>query len=204
MSIIKTIIFDVMGVVFTVGDDVESLLIPYIHSLKPEIEAQRVKDVFLPASLGKMPSREFWARLGFEQADIQKIERDYLERSFTLDPGFIPCAKALKERYGIALLSNDISEWSKYLRTFHGIEPLIDAAFISGDIGVRKPDPQAFHIALDALGTQPSDCVFTDDSPERVDIARELGISSILFDRGNNDYNGLRVRTFEQLTRLLV
>jgi hypothetical protein len=35
---IRFVIFDVMGVVFTVGDDVEGLLIPYIRSIKPDID----------------------------------------------------------------------------------------------------------------------------------------------------------------------
>ena len=201
---IKFIIFDVMGVVFTVGDDVEGLLIPYICSLKAGTTAQNVKDAYLTASLGRMTSRELWALMGFEQSDILEIERNYLEKSFTLDAGFLPCAKALKEHYGLALLSNDVSEWSKYLRSFYGIEPLIDAFFISGDLGVRKPDPQIYRIALDTLGTYPSECVFIDDSPERVDVARELGINSILFNRDGHDYSGLRVRTFNQLTQLLL
>ena len=201
---VKFIIFDVMGVIFTVGDDVEDLLIPYIRSLKPGTNVQSVKDAYLAASLGIMPSREFWVLMGFKQSDVKEIERNYLEKSFTLDAGFLPCAKALTSRYGLALLSNDVSEWSKYIRDFYDIEPLFDAAFISGDLGVRKPDPKIYEMALDALGARPSECVFIDDMPERVDAARELGISSILFERVGHDYSGLRVRTFDQLTQLLL
>ena len=82
-----------MGVVFTVGDDVEGLLIPYIHTLKPDIAAKDIKDKYLAASLGKNSSQEFWLLLGFDKADIPVIERNYLERSFTLDAGFLPCIK---------------------------------------------------------------------------------------------------------------
>ena len=201
---IKFVIFDVMGVVFTVGDDVEGLLIPYIHSLKPDIGAKDIKDKYMAASLGKISSHEFWTLLGFDSADIQVIERNYLEKSFTLDAGFLPCAKALKSHYRIALLSNDVSEWSKFLREFYGIEPLLDFAFISGDLGVRKPDPQIYRMALGALGAKPMECLFIDDYPERVDAARELGISSILFDRQVHDYRGLRVKSFKQLEQLLL
>ena len=193
-----------MGVIFTVGDDVEDLLIPYIHSLKPEIPDQSIKAVYLGASLGRMSSFEFWTLMGFKQADIPEIERTYLEKSFTLDDGFIPCAKALKGRYGIALLSNDISEWSKYLRGFYNIDKLTDAAFISGDLGARKPDPKIYRLALDGLGAAPDECAFIDDSPDRVGAARELGINSILFDRKNQSYSGLCVRSFPQLTQLLL
>ena len=204
MNSMRFVLFDVMGVIFTVGDDVEGLLVPYIHSLKSGIPAHDIRDAYLAASLGRMSAIEFWALMGFERAAIPEIERAYLEQSFTLDAGFPTCAKALKDRYRIALLSNDVSEWSRHLRNFHKIEPLVDAAFISGDLGVRKPDPRIYHMAMDAIGARPGECVFVDDSPERVDAARELGMSAILFNREDHDYSGLRVRSFEQLARLLL
>ena len=163
-----------------------------------------IKDLYLSTSLGQIASPDFWAQLGFDKADISEIEKNYLEKSFTLDEGFRPCARNLKNRYGIALLSNDVSEWSKQLRSFHNIEPLIDAAFISGDLGVRKPDPKIYNMALETLGARPNECIFVDDFPERVDAAREQGLGSILFNREGHNYNGLQIRSFGQLERLLL
>ncbi|MCL2045352.1 MAG: HAD-IA family hydrolase [Oscillospiraceae bacterium] len=200
---IRYVIFDVMGVVFTVGDDVEGLLIPYIHSIKPDINPKDIKDIYLNASLGKISSHELWEQLGFASVDIPDIERNYLENAFTLDVDFLPCVNILKPCYHIALLSNDISEWSRFLREYHGIEPLIDAAFISGDLGYRKPDPEIYRIALDRLDAKPNECIFIDDYPSRVDTASELGIISILFDREGHDYSGLRIKSFKQLEQLL-
>jgi len=201
---VKIIIFDVMGVVFTEGDDVENLLIPYIRSLKSDVDKQEIKKLYISTSLGKLTSHEFWQLAGFEETDISETEQNYLEKSFSLDPGFLPCAKALKDRYGIALLSNDVSEWSRFLRKHYDIEPLIDAAFISGDLGVRKPDPEIYKIVLEELGKEPGECVFIDDDPERVGIARELGINSILFNRVGHEYNDMQVESFEQLKELLL
>ena len=201
---LKYIIFDVMGVIFTVGDDVEGLLIPYVRALNPEIAAQSIRDAYHDASLGHIRACELWEMAGMTKAKIPEIERQYLETSFDLDEDFLPCAKALKARYGLALLSNDISDWSRYLRVFYGIEPLIDAALVSGDLGVRKPDPAIYHLALDRLGVQASECVFIDDHPERVEAARKLGICSILFDREGHDYRGLRITSFGQLRQLLL
>ena len=168
----------------------------------------------MPASLGHITSFELWEMMGFAKTDIPEIERNYLENSFTLDDGFLPCAKALRSRYKLALLSNDLSEWSKFLRNYYAIEPLIDAAFISGDLGVRKPDCKIYQIALDNLGVQPNECVFIDDYPDRVEIAGKLGMCPILFDRKeymvmgidsrHHNYNGLRVKSFEQLIKLLL
>ena len=201
---VKYIIFDVMGVVFTVGDDVENLLIPYIRSLGLDISEKSIKDAYHAASLGRITSRKLWEQIGVKKPEVERVERDYLTRSLTLDPGFLPCARALKNHYGLALLSNDISEWSRFLRKYHGIEPLIDAAFISGDLGVRKPDRKIYRVALETLGIKANECVFIDDYPERCEAARELGICPILFNREGHDYHGLRVKSFEQLIQLLI
>ena len=156
---VKYIIFDVMGVIFTVGDDVEDLLVPYVRSLKPETAIQQIKDAYMSASLGHISSRKLWELVGFEQTEILTTEHNYLENCFTLDDGFLPCAKALKKQYGIA---------------------------------------------LEALGIKPSECVFVDDNPERIETAIELGICSILFNREGHGYQGLRVKAFGQLTKLLI
>lgn len=53
------------------------------------------------------------------------------------------------------------------------------------------------------MGAKPYECLFIDDSPERVDAAAELGIASILFNRDNIAYKGLQVKSFEGLRALL-
>ncbi|MCL2665087.1 MAG: HAD-IA family hydrolase [Defluviitaleaceae bacterium] len=193
---IKQIIFDVMGVVFTEGDDVGGLLVPYIQSIKPGVTAEKINELYLAASLGKISSHEFWARAGFEQNAIAETERIYLETSFALDAEFVPFAMALKGRCGIALLSNDVSEWSAYLRKFFQLEHLIGRAFISGDLGFRKPDPRIFFAALEGLRAEPHECIFIDDRTANVEAASKLGIYSCLYDK-------TRGCNFEQIEKKL-
>jgi putative hydrolase of the HAD superfamily len=199
----KVIIFDVMGVIFTVGDDVSDLLIPYILSVKPHTQKEEIKRLYISASLGEISAKKFWKELGFCEDEIDKVQRYYLDTYLTLDEDFIRCVKGLKERYIIALLSNDIAEWSAYLRERHGIGPYIDHAFVSSDLGLRKPDPRIYREALKMLKLKPSECVFIDDSPERVDAAAELGIASIFFNRNKEEYKGIQVRSMPELCSIL-
>jgi putative hydrolase of the HAD superfamily len=199
----NVIIFDVMGVIFTVSDDTNDLLIPYIQTLKPQIKKETVKQLYLDASLGNISAHEFWAELEFPSRDIDKIQKDYLDTHLTLDKGFIECVKTLKSKYIIALLSNDVSEWSGYLRKRHRINEYIDYAFISSDLHLRKPDPEIYKQALNRMNAKPSECVFIDDDPRRVDAAAELGIASILFNRNNDSYKGIQVRSFKELSDIL-
>lgn len=199
----QVIIFDVMGVIFTVSDDTNDLLVPYVLSLKPETKIETIKQLYLEASLGKISARDFWAGLGFPSRDIDAIQKEYLDTRLTLDSGFIECVKKLKPKYTIALLSNDVSEWSVYLRKRHHIEEYIDHAFISGDLGFRKPDPEIYKQALAEMNVKPCECVFIDDDPRRVDAAAELAIASILFNRNNDQYKGIQVKSFKELSAIL-
>lgn len=57
---------------------------------------------------------EIWATVGF-QGDLEKIERNYLD-TIELNDGFLDFMKAVRNKYKLAIISNDSSRWSKYLR----------------------------------------------------------------------------------------
>jgi FMN phosphatase YigB (HAD superfamily) len=48
------------------------------------------------------------------------------------------------------------------------------AIVISGEVGIRKPDPRIFHLALQRTGLQPEEVVYVGDTEE--DIAGALGM----------------------------
>jgi putative hydrolase of the HAD superfamily len=56
---------------------------------------------------------------------------------------------------------------------------LFDAAVISGDVGLRKPDPVIYGLVLDKLAVPAARSVFVDDAPVNVDAARALGMHGI-------------------------
>ncbi|MBB4933857.1 putative hydrolase of the HAD superfamily [Lipingzhangella halophila] len=55
-----------------------------------------------------------------------------------------------------------------------------DAVVISGEVGMRKPEPEIFRHAVELTGLAPEECVFIDDIRHNVDAAIELGMSGIL------------------------
>lgn len=90
-----------MGVVFTVGDDTNDLLVPYILEKKPGVAKEKILSLYHEASLGNISPRSFWEGVGFREAEIPTIEREYLETRLTLDPEFVACVKRLKDNYRI-------------------------------------------------------------------------------------------------------
>jgi len=54
-----------------------------------------------------------------------------------------------------------------------------DAVVISGEVGLRKPDPVIYRLVLDQLAVPARRCVFVDDVPVNVTAAKELGMHAI-------------------------
>ena len=57
---------------------------------------------------------------------------------------------------------------------------LFDRIIDSSQVGVRKPDPAIFHLALDKGKAKPERTVFLDDYEEHIQVANSLGIHGML------------------------
>jgi putative hydrolase of the HAD superfamily len=60
------------------------------------------------------------------------------------------------------------------------LDPLLDVKIISGDVGLRKPDPAIYQMASDQLGIPLDECAFVDDMPPNIAAAQELGMFAVL------------------------
>lgn len=57
-----------------------------------------------------------------------------------------------------------------------------DVLVISGEVGLRKPDPAIYRLACERIGLPPERCGFVDDLPRNVEVARELGMFAVVHD----------------------
>jgi epoxide hydrolase-like predicted phosphatase len=73
------------------------------------------------------------------------------------------------------LLSN--SWGNEYPR--EGWDEMFDAIVISGEVGMRKPEPEIFAHVLDLLGVQAAETVFVDDLDHNVQAAAQLGLVTV-------------------------
>lgn len=87
------------------------------------------------------------------------------------------------EGYRTAVVTNNIREASAGWRALFPVDELFDVVVDSSDVGVRKPNPAIFTIALDRLGgLAPEEAVFLDDAPGNVEGARRAGLHAIHVD----------------------
>jgi putative hydrolase of the HAD superfamily len=180
----RWIVFDAMGVVFKEADDIINLLVPFLHQRGFPLDSETVHTEYRRASLGQISSREFWESLSLG-GEYPAIENEYLDTCQRLNPHFLETARLLTGRFSLALLSNDIAEWSAHLRRKHGLDQIFQTAVISSEVGFRKPAPEIYRILLDRLQAEGKDCLFVDDRAENLAPAAALGIVPVWFSKGN-------------------
>ena len=169
-----------MGVVYRVGDDVADLLVPYIRERNPSAWLGQIHEAYHLASLGKLTTAQFWDRVGLGHR-YPEVELEYLNSRLELTDGFLAAAEELSQHYSLAMLSNDVSEWSRHLRAKWALDKYFDEYVISGDCGIRKPDYGIFEILLSRIGAESTDCVFVDDRPKNLAPAQRMGLNTCLF-----------------------
>lgn len=74
-----------------------------------------------------------------------------------------------------ALVSNS---WGD-LRYADEVRASFDAIVLSGEVGIRKPDPRIFAEAAQRIDVAPELCIFVDDHEPNLDGARSLGMTAI-------------------------
>ena len=90
----------------------------------------------------------------------------------------------------IGVLSNAPDDLRDRFLSDLPVEVNWDAIVVSGEIGMRKPDPRIFEYAAEEIGVAPKDCFFIDDLEENVLGAQAIGMGGYHFTR--NNYKALR------------
>jgi putative hydrolase of the HAD superfamily len=194
----RAIILDMYGVILK---EPEGGLLPYVNRYFPDLQYDDVYLHWNKANVGELSSSGFFSNLGFK-GDMDKIKREYLD-TLEIDGAFYSAAETLMKHYRLALLSNDLSEWSKYLRDKFNINRYFDTVVVSGDVKLQKPDIQIFDLLLDRLSLTARDCVYIDDRRKNLTAAKSLGMEAVLFNSRNVEYDGSTVNDFDELADML-
>lgn len=83
----------------------------------------------------------------------------------------------------VGILTNELMdfqgrEWVESQEWFPWFDVLVD----STELGVRKPDPHPYLVAIEQMGLPAQEIVFIDDNPTYVRGGEEVGLQSLLLD----------------------
>jgi len=99
------------------------------------------------------------------------VRDDMVERTWAL--------KAAGLRLG--MITNNVAEFREFWRAMLPVDELFDVVIDSSEVGMRKPDPAIFHLALESLGSiEPARSVFLDDYAGNIVAAEAVGMHAIL------------------------
>ncbi|MGH2621083.1 MAG: HAD-IA family hydrolase, partial [Anaerolineales bacterium] len=62
------------------------------------------------------------------------------------------------------------------------IADAFDKLIISAEVGLAKPDPRIYRLALEGLGVEAGQAIFVDDFPENLEAAAALGMHPVHFE----------------------
>jgi putative hydrolase of the HAD superfamily len=139
------------------------------------------------AEVGAITDAEYWRRigpwLGLHTAEAVTALQQDLFGEARANPCVVDLVRRLHGRYRTGLLSNasDVIN-PTFLRERYGLDGLFDVQVISAFVGLAKPDPAIFRLALERLGTVPQATIFVDDYEPNVAAAVTLGIHAIHFE----------------------
>jgi epoxide hydrolase-like predicted phosphatase len=91
--------------------------------------------------------------------------------------------RSLRDEHGLRLgiLTNNVREWEPLWRSKLPIDEIFEDVVDSAFVGMRKPEPEIYALALSRLGVQAAECAFVDDTLVNVDAARTLGFGAVHF-----------------------
>jgi putative hydrolase of the HAD superfamily len=91
--------------------------------------------------------------------------------------------RGLRDGRGLRLgiLTNNVREWEPLWRSKLPIDEIFDDVVDSAFVGMRKPEPEIYALALERLGVEAGSCAFVDDTELNVEAARALGFHAVHF-----------------------
>ncbi len=88
--------------------------------------------------------------------------------------------KAAGIRLGV--LTNNVAEFRSSWRAMLPFDTLFDDVVDSHEVGLRKPNPAIYQLALERLGADPARSAFLDDVPTNVTAAESVGMLAVVVD----------------------
>lgn len=183
MSEIRALFWDVGGVLLSNAWDHEErkLAFEHFHLDKGAFEA-RHNEVLRPFEEGKITLDDYLDRTVFYEPRNFSRE-DFKRFMFSLSkpkPAMLEFARSLSTKYLMGTINNESRELNAYRIKQFELTKIFDLFVSSCFVGIRKPDEQIYHLALDLIQATPDRCCFMDDRPVNIEAAAKVGLQTVL------------------------
>lgn len=138
------------------------------------------RQLLFDLELGKLEDADFERRFAALLGLAPERAEGLIERLFggMKADRTMEMAVVMAKRQGVrtGLISNS---WGAGRYELDRFPEMFDGWVISGEEGVRKPDPAIYALGAERIGLTPEDCVFVDDLKGNLKPARAMGMATV-------------------------
>jgi putative hydrolase of the HAD superfamily len=103
-------------------------------------------------------------------------------RDYEVDQKVLEAVKEAKRQgYKTCVCTNNNPIRLPLLVEEYKLNELFDSVISSHEVGFTKPDPKIFEALLQSLGIKGEELIYSDDNPDRLKGAMDLGINTFQF-----------------------
>ena len=195
---IKTILFDMGGVVITLAQPqaIERFKALGLKDAEQRLDAYTQQGIFGDLESGKITDEDFRRELSIlvgRELTWQECCHAWKGYCGDVPKRNLRKMKELRERgYRVVLLSNTnpyMMSWvmsDEFDGEGHSLAYYLDAAYESYKCGAMKPDAKFFNAVMEGERLNPSETLFLDDGPRNIEAAKALGIQTLLVENGED------------------
>jgi epoxide hydrolase-like predicted phosphatase len=184
---IKAVIWDMGGVILQMGDETARLALSQHYSIPLEEIYWAIFDSpsAKQAGVGQIAIQEHWrnvaSHLSIPLEEMAEFQRQFWSAD-TIDIQLVDYIRALRQAYKTGMLSNAWDDLRPVIENQWRISDAFEDIIISAEVGLAKPDPRIYQLAIERLGVLPDEAVFFDDVLENVQAARQVGLRAAQFE----------------------
>jgi len=177
----KIILFDFFGVIST------EIAPFWLEKFFNQEQSQLIKEAVVgPGDLGINDEAKIYNELSrLTGVKPNQIAIEWMEL-VKIDTKLVELIRMYRKHHKVYLLSNAVSTFLNNILNKYQLKDLFNDIFISSEMGLAKPDKKFFEYVLNKIQADKSQMIFIDDNIRNVNSAKDLGITSILFENTND------------------
>ena len=178
---ITNVVLDLGGVLYAIDPGLTATALQGLAGPNAR-HLQHDDELFLALEMGLITPEEFRTKLRLaihSTATDSEIDKAWNALLLGVIAGREEWIRRLNGQYRVILLSNtNVIHQQVWGPQCAGMFAMMEQAWFSFDLRLRKPNRSIYEHVLQAMGMQPADSLFLDDSPANIDGAKAAGMQA--------------------------
>lgn len=181
MTMIKNIIFDFAGVISTEQFGGWKRIADKFGLDSTTTKERYYNNVEEYGRGGAGSTERFWQAVCHDTDVALSNFVSLYDNWWNFNPDVVRLVESLKSKYRVLLFSDNFDASTPSMRRDSKLNELFSKMYFSNEIGHTKSETVSFRYILNDLKNDPNECLFIDDKPGPVNVARSIGIESLIY-----------------------